>query len=91
MLLLLKRMASKSNTLGLVQRGVISHETTEVGCEKLRHCAPRAQGKPVTTLRWEHRISQPQYYQWWDQFLARADKAFEVEPQTRQDASDGDL
>lgn len=37
-------------------------------------------GKPVAELCTEHQISQAQYYQGWDQFLAHASKAFEVHP-----------
>ena len=36
------------------------------------------QGKPVTELRNENQIGQSLYYQWRDQFLSHADKAFEV-------------
>jgi transposase-like protein len=35
-------------------------------------------GKHVAELCNEHQISQAQYYQWRDQFLAHAPKAFEV-------------
>ena len=35
-------------------------------------------GKPVAEICTEHQISQSQYYQWRDQFLAHASKAFEV-------------
>jgi transposase-like protein len=35
-------------------------------------------GKPVAELCTEHQMSQAQYYQWRDQFLAHAPKAFEV-------------
>jgi transposase-like protein len=34
-------------------------------------------GTPVADLCTEHRISQAQYYQWRDQFLANAAKAFD--------------
>jgi transposase-like protein len=33
-------------------------------------------GKPVADLCLEHQISQTQYYQWRDQFLANAARAF---------------
>jgi transposase-like protein len=36
------------------------------------------QGKSVAEICNEHQISQSQYYQWRDQFLAHAAKAFEV-------------
>ena len=35
-------------------------------------------GTPVSTLCTEHQLSQAQYYEWRDQFLANASKAFEV-------------
>ena len=34
-------------------------------------------GKPVATICQDHQISQAQYYQWRDQFLANAAKTFE--------------
>ncbi len=43
-------------------------------------------GKPVGELCNEHQISQAQYYQWRDQFLAHAPKAFEVHEQTQREA-----
>ena len=42
-------------------------------------------GKPVAALCQEHQISQGQYYQWRDQFLSHAAKAFEVEQQTQRE------
>jgi transposase-like protein len=44
------------------------------------------QGKPVAELCNEHQISQSQYYQWRDQFLANASKAFEVHRDAQKDA-----
>jgi transposase-like protein len=44
------------------------------------------QGKPVAELCNEHQINQSQYYQWRDQFLANASKAFEVHQDARKDA-----
>jgi transposase-like protein len=43
-------------------------------------------GKPVTDICTEHQISQAQYYQWRDQFLAHAAKAFEVHEQSQREA-----
>jgi transposase-like protein len=43
-------------------------------------------GKPVAELCTEHQISQAQYYQWRDQFLANAPKAFEVHEQSQREA-----
>ena len=43
-------------------------------------------GKPVAELCAEHQISQAQYYQWRDQFLAHAPKAFEVHEQSQREA-----
>jgi transposase-like protein len=43
-------------------------------------------GKPVAQLCNEHQISQAQYYQWRDQFLAHAPKTFEVHEQSRREA-----
>ena len=41
-------------------------------------------GTPVGTLCTEHQLSQAQYYEWRDQFLANASKAFEVHQQIDQ-------
>lgn len=35
-------------------------------------------GRPVADICNDYQISQTQYYQWRDQFLANAEKAFEV-------------
>jgi transposase-like protein len=43
-------------------------------------------GKPVAALCAEPQISQAQYYQWRDQFLAHAPKAFEVHEQSQREA-----
>jgi transposase-like protein len=43
-------------------------------------------GKPVAEVCTEHQISQSQYYQWRDQFLAHAAQAFEVHQHTRKEA-----
>jgi transposase-like protein len=43
-------------------------------------------GKPVAEVCTEHQISQSQYYQWRDQFLAHAASAFEVHQHTRKEA-----
>ena len=43
-------------------------------------------GKPVAEICIEHQISQSQYYQWRDQFLAHAAQAFEVHQHTRTEA-----
>jgi transposase-like protein len=43
-------------------------------------------GKPVAELCNEHQISQAQYYQWRDQFLAHAAKVFEVHEQSQREA-----
>jgi transposase-like protein len=43
-------------------------------------------GKPVAEICTEHQLSQSQYYQWRDQFLAHAPNAFEVPQHTRQEA-----
>jgi transposase len=43
-------------------------------------------GKPVAELCAEHQLSQAQYYQWRDQFLAHAPKAFEVHQQSQCEA-----
>jgi transposase-like protein len=41
------------------------------------------QGKPIAEICHEHQISQSQYDQWCDQFLAHAANAFEVNQQNR--------
>jgi transposase len=43
-------------------------------------------GKPVAEICTEHQISQSQYYQWRDQFLAHAANAFEAHQHTRKEA-----
>lgn len=43
-------------------------------------------GKPVAEICNEHQISQAQYYQWLDQFLANAAHAFESHQYTRKEA-----
>jgi transposase-like protein len=43
-------------------------------------------GKPVAELCNEHQLSQAQYDQWRDQFLAHAAKAFEVHEQSQREA-----
>lgn len=43
-------------------------------------------GKSVAEVCSEHEISQAQYYQWRDQFLANAPKTFEVAQQTEREA-----
>jgi transposase len=42
--------------------------------------------KPVAEICTEHQISQSQDYQWRDQFLAHAGKAFEVHQHTKREA-----
>ncbi len=44
------------------------------------------QGKPIAEICNEHQISQSQYYQWRDQFLAHAANAFEVNQHNRTEA-----
>jgi transposase-like protein len=43
-------------------------------------------GRFVAELRNEHQISQAHYYQWHDQFVAHAPKAFEVHEQSQREA-----
>ena len=43
-------------------------------------------GKPVAELCTEHHISQAQYYQWREQFLTHAPKAFEVHEHHQKEA-----
>ena len=42
-------------------------------------------GKPVAELCNEHQISQAQYYQWRDQFLSNAPKAFDTAQVTQKE------
>ncbi len=42
-------------------------------------------GKSVAELCTEHQINQAQYYQWRDQFLTHAGKAFEVHQQSHRE------
>jgi transposase-like protein len=53
---------------------------------KARIVVEGLQGKPVAELCHEHQISQSQYYQWRDQFLAHAAHAFEAHQHTRTEA-----
>lgn len=43
-------------------------------------------GKLVTAICQDYHLSQAQYYQWRDQFLSNAPKAFEVAQQTEREA-----
>ncbi|MBX3304297.1 MAG: transposase [Nitrospira sp.] len=43
-------------------------------------------GKPVATICQNYQISQAQYYQWHDHFLANAPKTFAVAQQTDREA-----
>jgi transposase-like protein len=43
-------------------------------------------GKPVADLGHEHQLSQAQYDQWRNQFLAHAPNAFEVHAQSQREA-----
>jgi len=43
-------------------------------------------GKPVAMICQDYQISQAQYYQWRDHFLAHAPKTFEVAQQTEREA-----
>ena len=43
-------------------------------------------GKPVAEICTEHQLSQSQYYQWRDQFLAHAASAFESQQSTKKEA-----
>lgn len=42
-------------------------------------------GKPVSAICNAYQISQSQYYQWRDQFLAHAGQAFEVHQHTKRE------
>jgi transposase-like protein len=44
------------------------------------------QGKPVAEICHKHQISQSQYYQWREQFLAHAAHASKAQQHTRTDA-----
>jgi transposase-like protein len=44
------------------------------------------QGRPVAELCNEYQINQSLYYQWRDQFLAHASKAFDVPQSQRKEA-----
>jgi transposase-like protein len=43
-------------------------------------------GKSIAEICNEHQISQAQYYQWRDQFLSNAAKAFETAEQSQKEA-----
>jgi transposase-like protein len=46
--------------------------------QKARIVLEGLRGRPTSELCTEHQISQAQYYQWRDAFLANASKAFEI-------------
>lgn len=53
--------------------------------QKARIVLEGLKGRPVSELCTEHQISQAQYYQWRDAFLANASKAFDVNKQTQRE------
>ena len=53
--------------------------------QKARIVLEGLKGRPVSELCTEHQISQAQYYQWRDQFLANAPKAFDVAKQSQRE------
>jgi transposase-like protein len=53
--------------------------------EKARIVLEGLKGRPIAELCNTHQISQAQYYQWRDQFLSNAPKAFEVNQQTAKE------
>ena len=53
---------------------------------KARIALEGLQGKPVAEICNERQISQAQYYQWRDQFLAQAAHAFEAPQHPRTEA-----
>ena len=53
--------------------------------QKARIVLEGLKGRPTSELCTEHQISQAQYYQWRDAFLANAPKAFEVSKQTQRE------
>jgi transposase-like protein len=54
--------------------------------QKVRIVLEGLKGRPVGELCTDHQISQAQYYQWRDQFLANASKAFETAQQSQREA-----
>ena len=60
-----------------VWTGEDSHEATQMEARAEGADRARGKGRPIGELCAEHEISQAQYYQWRDQFLANAAKAFE--------------
>ena len=76
--------------MGLAKQEV-SHETTAVGCQPRTRIRGRIvleglKGRPVSELCTEHQISQAQYYQWRDQFLANASKVFDAAKQSQRES-----
>ena len=53
--------------------------------QKARIVLEGLKGRSVSELCTEHQISQAQYYQWRDAFLANASKAFEVSKQSQRE------
>jgi transposase-like protein len=53
--------------------------------QKARIVLEGLKGRPVSELCTEHQISQAQYYQWRDQFLANAPKVFDVAKQSQRE------
>jgi transposase-like protein len=62
------------------------HRRTWDAKTKARIVLEGLQGKSVAEICNEHQISQSQYYQWRDQFLAHAANAFEAPQHTRPEA-----
>lgn len=53
--------------------------------QKARIVLEGLKGRSTSELCTEHQISQAQYYQWRDAFLANAPKAFETSKQTQRE------
>jgi transposase-like protein len=54
--------------------------------QKARIVLEGLKGRSVAEICTEHEISQGQYYQWRDQFLANISKAFETTQQSQREA-----
>lgn len=53
--------------------------------EKAKIILEGLKGRPVVEICNEYQINQSQYYQWRDQFLSNADKAFDSPKKTSQE------
>jgi transposase-like protein len=82
----LRHGASELSILWLTPKEVSMHRRTWDTQTQAMIVIEGLKGTPVAELCTKHQISQAQYYQWRDQFLAHAPKAFEGHEPNHQEA-----